>query len=86
MVLYLNSLILIWNSISHTEDGQTQSLSCLGRLRFQQFDMEKVLANSTHLMASEGREYDFEEDSTLGKFNFQEMHYINCQYKLCITT
>lgn len=26
--------------------------------------MEKVLANSTHLMASEGKEFDLEEDSS----------------------
>lgn len=30
------------------------------------FDMSKVLANSTHLMGSEGNEYDLEEDSALG--------------------
>ncbi|KAB0793551.1 hypothetical protein PPYR_13171 [Photinus pyralis] len=45
---------------------ETQSLSCVGRLQFNQFNMEKVLANSTQLMASEGREYDLEEDSALG--------------------
>lgn len=28
--------------------------------------MSKVLANSSHLMASEGKEFDLEEDSTLG--------------------
>lgn len=50
------------------EDNHANSLSIVGRLRFEQFDMQKVLANSTHLMASEGKEYDIEEDSTLGKF------------------
>ncbi|XP_050311061.1 TATA-binding protein-associated factor 172 isoform X6 [Anthonomus grandis grandis] len=42
------------------------SASCVGRLRFDQFDMEKVLAKSSHLMASEGKEFDLEEDSALG--------------------
>jgi hypothetical protein len=37
-------------------------LSQAGRLKFQKFDMNKVLANSTHLMASEGKEYDVEEE------------------------
>lgn len=48
------------------ENGQVEPLSTVGRLRFEQFDIKKVLANSTHLMASEGKEYDFEEDSSLG--------------------
>ncbi|KAJ8949069.1 hypothetical protein NQ318_016971 [Aromia moschata] len=48
------------------EDGQTQSLSCVGRLRYERFDMAKVLANSTHLMASEGKEFEFEDDPALG--------------------
>lgn len=52
-----------------TEDGQSH-LSCIGRLRFEQFNMVKVLANSTHLMASEGKEFDLEEDPTLGKRNY----------------
>ncbi|KAJ8933842.1 hypothetical protein NQ314_013764 [Rhamnusium bicolor] len=59
-----------WNphgiDVKPEEDGQSQSLSCIGRLRFEQFDMTKVLANSTHLMASEGKEFDLEEDPTLG--------------------
>lgn len=48
------------------ETEQVESLSCIGRLRFEQFDISKVLANSTHLMASEGKEFDLEEDSSLG--------------------
>lgn len=36
----------------------------MGRLRFNHFDMDKVLANSTHLMASEGKEFDIEEDTS----------------------
>ncbi|XP_018335221.1 TATA-binding protein-associated factor 172 [Agrilus planipennis] len=48
------------------DDGQTQFLSSIGRLRFSHFDMEKVLANSTHLMGSEGTEYDVEEDGSTG--------------------
>uniref|UniRef100_V5I7B1 TATA-binding protein-associated factor n=1 Tax=Anoplophora glabripennis TaxID=217634 RepID=V5I7B1_ANOGL len=56
------------------EDGnQVQSLSCVGRLRFEHFDMAKVLANSTHLMASEGKEFDLEEDSSLGIDNKERM-------------
>ncbi|PSN34064.1 TATA-binding protein-associated factor 172, partial [Blattella germanica] len=45
-------------------DGYPQSvlLSQTGRLSFQSFDMNKVLANSTHLMASEGKEFDVEEE------------------------
>jgi hypothetical protein len=31
-------------------------------LKFQRFDMSKVFAHSTHLMASEGKEYDVEEE------------------------
>ncbi|KRT80629.1 HEAT domain-containing protein, partial [Oryctes borbonicus] len=51
-----------------SEDGSSSAppLSCVGRLRFENFDIEAVLANSTHLMASEGKEYDIDEDSTLG--------------------
>lgn len=48
------------------ECGGMQSLSSVGRLRFDQFDINKVLSNSTHLMGSEGKEYDIEEDSSLG--------------------
>lgn len=48
------------------ENEQVESLSGVGRLRFEQFDIAKVLANSTHLMASEGKEFDLEEDSSLG--------------------
>jgi len=42
--------------------AQSVLLSQAGRLKFQQFDMNKVLANSTHLMGSEGKEYDAEEE------------------------
>lgn len=49
------------------EDGESSSsLSCVARLRFEEFKLDKVLANSTHLMASEGKEFDIEEDSSLG--------------------
>lgn len=51
-----------------SEEDQTPPLSCIGRLRFENFEIETVLTNSTHLMASEGKEYDIEEDSTSGKF------------------
>ncbi|KAG5883002.1 hypothetical protein JTB14_033457 [Gonioctena quinquepunctata] len=47
------------------EDGQGSSISGIGRLRFGHFDMATVLANSTHLMASEGNEFDLEEDPNL---------------------
>ncbi|EFA08205.1 TATA-binding protein-associated factor 172-like Protein [Tribolium castaneum] len=46
------------------DEPQTPPLSTVGRLRFHQFDMDKVLKNSTHLMASEGKEFDLEEDSS----------------------
>jgi hypothetical protein len=41
---------------------QSVLLSQTGRLNFQKFDMNKVLASDTHLMASEGKEYDVEEE------------------------
>ncbi|XP_060522113.1 TATA-binding protein-associated factor 172 [Cylas formicarius] len=49
-----------------SDGGESTPLSSIGRLRFEQFDMAKVLANSSHLMASEGKEFDVEEDSALG--------------------
>lgn len=53
------------NSLLSTEDeSQNPPLSTVGRLRFLQFDMERVLKNSTHLMASEGKEFDLDEDSS----------------------
>lgn len=64
LALFISSNLFI---VLAEEDGHSNSLSTIGRLRFQQFEMEKVLANSTHLMASEGKEYDIEEDSTLGR-------------------
>jgi hypothetical protein len=42
--------------------SQSVLLSQTGRLNFQKFDMSKVLASDTHLMASEGKEYDVEEE------------------------
>lgn len=60
-----------WNprgvlDVKKEEEEPIPPVSCMGRLRFEQFDMSKVLANSTHLMASEGKEFDVEEDSALG--------------------
>jgi TATA-binding protein-associated factor len=46
------------------DECQNPPLSTVGRLRFLQFDMERVLKNSTHLMASEGKEFDLDEDSS----------------------
>ncbi|XP_045477599.1 TATA-binding protein-associated factor 172 isoform X2 [Harmonia axyridis] len=40
--------------------------SSIGRLRFTQFDIMKVLENSKSLMASEGTEFDMEEDKSGG--------------------
>ncbi|XP_057659908.1 TATA-binding protein-associated factor 172 isoform X3 [Diorhabda carinulata] len=56
-----------WNphGIDLKPDDQPQSLSGIGRLRFSQFNIHTVLANSTHLMASEGKEFDSEEDATI---------------------
>ncbi|XP_066254641.1 TATA-binding protein-associated factor 172 [Euwallacea similis] len=48
------------------EEGTCASITCSSRLIFDQFDMLKVLANSSHLMASEGKEFDLEDDSALG--------------------
>ncbi|CAG9863360.1 unnamed protein product [Phyllotreta striolata] len=47
------------------EEDQMPSLSGIGRLCFANFNMATVLANSSHLMASEGKEFDVEEDSTI---------------------
>ncbi|XP_067006130.2 TATA-binding protein-associated factor 172 [Anabrus simplex] len=38
------------------------SLSRAGRMNFQKFDICKVLTNGGHLLGSEGKEYDMEED------------------------
>ncbi|CAG2065677.1 unnamed protein product [Timema podura] len=38
------------------------ALSQVGRMNFQKFSMSNVLANSSHLMGSEGKEFDTEED------------------------
>lgn len=40
------------------------------RLRFKTFDLEKVLTHGAHLMGSEGKEYDIEEDSNPITGNF----------------
>lgn len=50
------------SNIKRELSAQSVLLSQTGRLKFQQFDMNKVLANSTHLMGSEGKEYDTEEE------------------------
>ncbi|XP_017770468.1 PREDICTED: TATA-binding protein-associated factor 172 [Nicrophorus vespilloides] len=57
-----------WNPLpmeatTSEEETSTMPLSCVGRLKFDQFDMAKVLSNSSHLMASEGKEYDVEQSS-----------------------
>lgn len=62
-LVYLFNLTILFIS---DEDGQLQSLSDIGRLRFSHFNMHTVLANSTHLMASEGKEFDMEEDLSIG--------------------
>ncbi|XP_074027518.1 histone acetyltransferase 1 isoform X2 [Leptinotarsa decemlineata] len=56
-----------WNprGVDFKIDGQSNSFSGVGRLRFTHFNMASVLANSTYLMASEGNEFDLEEDPTL---------------------
>ncbi|XP_030750463.1 TATA-binding protein-associated factor 172-like [Sitophilus oryzae] len=54
------------DTIKEENGVSSQALSIVGRLQFEQFDMSKVLDNSTHLMASEGKEFDVEEDSALG--------------------
>lgn len=56
----------IEGNMDKEDESHSPSLSCMGRLRFSQFAMKKVLENSTHLMASEGKEFDMEEDSALG--------------------
>nr|CAD7594395.1 unnamed protein product [Timema genevievae] len=38
------------------------ALSQVGRMNFQKFSMSNVLTNSSHLMGSEGKEFDTEED------------------------
>lgn len=61
--------MIVFDVYSYIENGENSSLSCVGRLRFEQFNLANVLANSTHLMASEGKEFDIEEDSSLGMCN-----------------
>ncbi|KAL3274370.1 hypothetical protein HHI36_015768 [Cryptolaemus montrouzieri] len=48
------------------EEEQNLPFSSIGRLRFSQFDIMKVLEHSKSLMASEGNEFDLEEDSSSG--------------------
>ncbi|KAF7266582.1 hypothetical protein GWI33_020089 [Rhynchophorus ferrugineus] len=60
-----------WNprgvsDIKTEDDTSTPSLINVGRLQFEQFNMANVLTNSSHLMASEGKEFDLEEDSAIG--------------------
>lgn len=59
-----------WNPQGIFDDQQSHTLSSMGRLRLEQFDIQKVLENSTYLMASEGKEYDLEED--LGTVDMKE--------------
>lgn len=47
------------SSVSH-------SLFQMGRLTFKKFDVNQVMANSAHLLGSEGREYNTDE-SLAGK-------------------
>ncbi|KAL1494003.1 hypothetical protein ABEB36_009678 [Hypothenemus hampei] len=48
------------------EESPCTGISCVGRLQFDQFDIERVLAKSSHLMASEANDFDSEEDSLSG--------------------
>lgn len=43
---------------AHGEDGETKKNASNNRLNLDDFDMEKVLARSSHLTGSEGSEYD----------------------------
>lgn len=38
-----------------------------GRLSYLTFDLDRVLNNSAFLMGSEGKEYDVEEETTIGQ-------------------
>lgn len=43
----------------------TNSVSQSGRLTYDNFDMNKIISRSAHLMGSEGKEYDTEDDNTI---------------------
>ncbi|KAK9885123.1 hypothetical protein WA026_010638 [Henosepilachna vigintioctopunctata] len=49
-----------------TDGEHSPSLSSVGRLRLSQFDIIRVLENSISLTASEGKEFDIEEDGISG--------------------
>lgn len=55
-----------WKPQGVLDDQHSHSISCVGRLRLDQFDMQKVLENSTYLMASEGKEFDTDDDLLQG--------------------
>lgn len=54
------------------EDGES-SLSQIGRLKFDQFDVKSFLANSSQLMGSEGKEYDLDEEQTVSGDNKERL-------------
>lgn len=73
----------VQNKTAADDDSPTPPLSCVGRLRFENFDVETVLSKSTHLMASEGKEYDIEEDSSFGNYkqiSFKHIFYLKKIY------
>lgn len=51
-------------AIKFSEENGKASEFEVGRLRFNSFDIEKVLAQGAHLMGSEGKEYDLEDTSS----------------------
>ena len=42
----------------------TSSVSQSGRLTYDNFDMNKIISRTVHLMGSEGKEYDTQDDNT----------------------
>lgn len=54
--------------------AEKEGLWHAGRLRFSTFNIANVISNSAYLMGSEGKEYDFDLDST-GKIFFVLCHF-----------
>lgn len=61
-----------WKLLLCAEDVSDHGhASQAGRLSYVTFDLDRVLNNSAFLMGSEGKEYDVEEESTIGQSLFK---------------
>lgn len=59
-IVHLTYIIICFQ---HVEEGITSSHSIThtGRLTFEKFDVNQIMANSAHLLGSEGKEYNTDE-------------------------